>query len=274
MLKRCFAFGCSFTHWYFWPTWADFIGVNFEKYYNFGNPGTSNKIALQRFIEINALLKFTDQDLILIGLTSMGRYNWLESRIPSFEKKEKPVWFCHGDPENWPQNENSNFIRKNLWRHQWGIYDTWLAIHNIKTILDLIGAKYHFIMAMDNEHFLDSKLFDLTVEESSMAKDIFQIVNCQESLQNFQKPYRHILNDSHPSIDAHFDYVKKYFSEYVTDKSIFLKNESKRIFIQELYTDSRTDNTLMHKQSENHGRLIRELCPNYAPNVNVYGKYV
>ena len=32
--KRFFAFGCSYTHWNLNPTWADFIGINFEEYYN------------------------------------------------------------------------------------------------------------------------------------------------------------------------------------------------------------------------------------------------
>ena len=32
-ISRFFAFGCSYTNWPH-PTWADFIGINFEEYYN------------------------------------------------------------------------------------------------------------------------------------------------------------------------------------------------------------------------------------------------
>jgi hypothetical protein len=32
MIKRCFAFGCSFTNFHFWPTWADFIEKKFPDF--------------------------------------------------------------------------------------------------------------------------------------------------------------------------------------------------------------------------------------------------
>ena len=33
MSKRLFTFGCSFTSWK-WPTWNDYIGLNFDEYYS------------------------------------------------------------------------------------------------------------------------------------------------------------------------------------------------------------------------------------------------
>ena len=46
--SRFFAFGCSYTNWIHNPTWADFIGINYNKYYNFGRPGASNTYIMQK----------------------------------------------------------------------------------------------------------------------------------------------------------------------------------------------------------------------------------
>lgn len=264
MIKRCFAFGCSFTHWYYWPTWADFIGVNSESYFNFGNPGLSNKMILHRFIETDALLNFSEYDLVLIGLTAIGRHNWLEVR------DNDTVWFCHGGPENWPDNKIANFIRNNLWKHQWGIYDTWLTVRHIRQLLDLKGVNYHIIFAMDNQHFFDKRLFNLNTLETNMLQDIFNLVNNNQSLQDFAKPYPAVKDDNHPNIDAHFDYVKKYFPSYITEKSLHLKKVSSTTFMNELYTDR----TLVEQQHANHQTYMNKICTNLAGNVNLYGKYV
>jgi hypothetical protein len=37
-MSRFFAFGCSYTR-YAYATWADYIGVNFDEYYNYGCGG-------------------------------------------------------------------------------------------------------------------------------------------------------------------------------------------------------------------------------------------
>ena len=37
-MSRLFTFGCSFTN-YAWPTWADFLGLEFEHFENWGVSG-------------------------------------------------------------------------------------------------------------------------------------------------------------------------------------------------------------------------------------------
>ena len=49
MNKRLFTFGCSFTQWK-WPTWADYIGINFDEYYNAGQAGSDNKHILNHIL--------------------------------------------------------------------------------------------------------------------------------------------------------------------------------------------------------------------------------
>ena len=47
---RLFVFGCSFTK-YYWPTWADIIGQEFEYYENWGEIGSGNLRIAHRITE-------------------------------------------------------------------------------------------------------------------------------------------------------------------------------------------------------------------------------
>jgi hypothetical protein len=55
-MKRFFVFGCSFTK-HHWPTWADFIAVNYDEYYNFAQGGC-NTFIMNRMIEIDHLKNY------------------------------------------------------------------------------------------------------------------------------------------------------------------------------------------------------------------------
>ena len=50
--KRLFAFGCSFTH-YAWPSYADFLGYEFDSFSNWAHPGLGNRAIAQRVAECN-----------------------------------------------------------------------------------------------------------------------------------------------------------------------------------------------------------------------------
>lgn len=66
--KRIFAFGCSFTNYFFWPTWADIIAYESKnaEFYNFGQTGAGNLFIMERIIAANQKFKFTQGDLILV----------------------------------------------------------------------------------------------------------------------------------------------------------------------------------------------------------------
>jgi hypothetical protein len=64
-MKRFFAFGCSYTF-YCWPTWADFLGLSFDHYENWGLPGLGNRAILERITECNIKNKFNEDDLVIV----------------------------------------------------------------------------------------------------------------------------------------------------------------------------------------------------------------
>jgi len=70
--ERFFAFGCSMTN-YFWPTWADVIGVEIPEYYNYGKSGAGNLFISNSIVEANKKHKFTQNDLIVVMWSSISR---------------------------------------------------------------------------------------------------------------------------------------------------------------------------------------------------------
>ena len=52
-MPRLFTFGCSFTQYWRWPTWADALGMEFEKFENWGLCGAGNSYILWSLIECN-----------------------------------------------------------------------------------------------------------------------------------------------------------------------------------------------------------------------------
>lgn len=70
--ERFFSFGCSMTD-YFWPTWADVIGLHIPKYYNFGSPGAGNAFISNQVAEMNQRFHFNNKDLIIVMWTTVNR---------------------------------------------------------------------------------------------------------------------------------------------------------------------------------------------------------
>ena len=89
-MKRLFAFGCSFTM-YAWPTYADFLGMEFDHYENWGFPGLGNRAIAQRIAECNAKNKFTKDDTVVVQWTTHTRHDWHTFKSVQFEQKR-------GDP--------------------------------------------------------------------------------------------------------------------------------------------------------------------------------
>lgn len=72
--KRFFAFGCSFTNFY-WPTWADILGQQFSAadYHNYGLCATGNEFAFHRLTEVHAKYNINSDDLVIIQWTNFAR---------------------------------------------------------------------------------------------------------------------------------------------------------------------------------------------------------
>ena len=72
--KRHFAFGCSFTN-YYWPTWADVIAQEMPDagYVNTGKPGAGNSYILAKLSQAMRYYNIGEDDLVTIMWTTFYR---------------------------------------------------------------------------------------------------------------------------------------------------------------------------------------------------------
>ena len=150
-MKRFFAFGCSYTS-YFYPTWADFIGSNFDEYYNYGQAGSGNRYIFNSIIEANIIHKFTKDDVIFI--------QW--SGVERTDKHINNVWKLQ-------VHQNRNYMTE--WLH---FKDKLLELMNYITILkdlfDVKGISYKFLMLTN----IDADYNTFTKENCLEVKDFYK----------------------------------------------------------------------------------------------------
>lgn len=73
--RRLFTFGCSFTYFY-WPTYADILGEQFDELHNWGLSGLGNRAICERLSECVLHTEFTPDDMIIVQWTDFHRYDW------------------------------------------------------------------------------------------------------------------------------------------------------------------------------------------------------
>ena len=83
-MSRLFTFGCSFTQYWRWPTWADALGREYDHFENWGLCGAGNSYILWSLIECNQRCHLGPDDTVWIMWTNTSREDryvdrrWLE----------------------------------------------------------------------------------------------------------------------------------------------------------------------------------------------------
>jgi hypothetical protein len=238
--SRFFAFGCSYTSWSHNPTWADFIGINYDKYYNFGKPGASNIFIMQKLIEADEVYNFNiDTDYIIVALTGFGRFTYLETPdIGGYD------WMTHGDIlfPNEGHPTKAKLIRNEIYNWPWAAYDSWIATTIIKKLLTLKGIEHKIIMALDNSHYIDDAYtlglghkFENIGHIVPKIKNIYNMLDIKEPIAVYRKNNKETLyldddEANHPKGQIYYDYCLKYMPELLSDKSLDLLNTPDEIW--------------------------------------------
>jgi hypothetical protein len=213
--KRLITFGCSYTG-YITATWADYMGVNFEEYMNYGQGGASNTFIMNRFIEVNENLNLNETDYVVVMFTNIDRF--------SFRNKNRWV---HGGNIYLNTSLPKGFT-EDVWSDEWSVYQTYIAMKTIKEILKLKNIKHTFLTSMDN-----SFLFNQLKDNKLIAKysnDITNLLDIKQPMDNWRrKNYPDVLQyvkygdkpeyDTHPTQTMHYEYLKEFFPEYDTIES-------------------------------------------------------
>ena len=72
-MSRLFTFGCSFTRYWRWPTWANIVGANFDQFENWGICGAGNQAIFNSLIECNQRKNIGPDDTVIVMWTSTSR---------------------------------------------------------------------------------------------------------------------------------------------------------------------------------------------------------
>ncbi len=213
--KRFFAFGCSYTG-YRYPTWADFVGANFEEYYNFGRGGACNRYIMGAFLRANDVYKFNEDDLVIVMFTSANR---------NLVYKDTNVVLLGDITEDHPSYSKFSSLD--------GLLNSWMSSKIIKNTLVSLNINHYLLQGVPllwRYKWEDkwTKIFDPTLvnfdnqRRQYMIDDFMDNLSMDSSLDEWCGPNNSegaSSTDGHPKSIVHYEYVKKFFPQFKTDKS-------------------------------------------------------
>lgn len=220
MKDRLFTFGCSYTN-YFWPTWSDFIGLNFNHYENWGWGGAGNYYIAAKIYECHLINNFTKDDTILIMLSSPYRLDFIDNSSCFVTRGSI---FSEGNMKIFGKN-----LIENVWSVEHGIHNTWFMLESIKNLLNNIGCKYKIYKAFSIEDYESKRDYSLLKDETIRIKNCLRKINestYSPTLQNFweenmkkERVYSFSDgNDGHPTLKTHYKWVKSHMPEFYNEK--------------------------------------------------------
>lgn len=231
MSRRFFAFGCSYTR-YAFPTWADYIGVTFPEYYNYGCGGASNTYIMNKLVEADNLLKFNKNDLVMVMVTGIGRFSF----APKTETGDF-TWKTPGDLyENYAATKDpvlKSFV-DNMYCDNWALYSSWIALKTIKAFLTAKNVPHKILMSMDNRNYLyqDGSKWGRgdKITLTHLCKEMYATLDVKESLDEWMEkkkfPRSEFVKwsdtdsvDGHPTMQMHYNFLNEKFPEYITEKT-------------------------------------------------------
>jgi hypothetical protein len=216
MNKRLFTFGCSFTSWK-WPTWNDYIALNFDEYYTLGCGGADNKNILCRLLQSDRKFKFTSDDCVIVMFSSFNRMSYID----------KHNFHIYNIGDLIYQNINAHPIGKN-YNFATAVYDNCIAIQSVESILKSKNIKYEFLQSMDwNSHQDNFEMGGVIKDDLDYCLDLFKYPVMENWVyENYDFDKERIIwkndgnKDGHPTLKHNFDFVKEFFPQYITNKVV------------------------------------------------------
>lgn len=133
-MKRLFTFGCSFTQYWRWPTWADALGRESEYFENWGQCGAGNCLIFYNLMECHQRNRITPEDQVYVMWTNTSREDRYVGRR----------WLAAGNIYWMAGNEFSeDYIRRYTCERGYLIRDL-AVIAAARQLLQSWGCEYRF----------------------------------------------------------------------------------------------------------------------------------
>jgi hypothetical protein len=237
-MKRLFTFGCSFTQYWRWPTWADALGQEYEKAENWGVCGGGNSLIFYSLVECHQRNQITADDDVYIMWTNTSRE----------DRYVRDRWHAAGNIYWTGGNDVPvEYILKFACERGYLIRDL-ATITATRHMLDHIGCRYRFLskvpLSQTNESVgLASNPKD-TVGSDQDIRDLYQDTLDLIAPSVFEVVFKHDWNsrpgivdpnlgrrDFHPTPMEHVEYLDQLAPGLITQDATreWMSNWQKQI---------------------------------------------
>lgn len=222
--NRFFAFGCSFTH-YYWPTWADLISKEISDTYMYASIGAGNFYIYQAVLEAIQIHNINSNDLVMIMFSNVTR----EDRYT-----RKDGWITPGNLFFQDQYDKT-FIEKFFCEKGYLMRDLSL-IEGISQCLKSTGADYKMMSIVPLDSFssdqrkiqnVDAVLTTYSSTINKLVPSVLDVIfhgdwNNRPMRPKYQAQWSNeIYIDNHPTPDEHLEYLLSVFpSIHFSDETI------------------------------------------------------
>lgn len=203
-MNRLYTFGCSYTYFY-WPTWADFLSLNYDYYENWGYAGLGNRAIAERVSECHAR-NFLDQtDTVIVQWSTHLRFDW-HNPTPI---KGNYGWQTNGNVYNrWNEDIFTKQTIRTFCTESSLILHTLNNMILVAGLLDKIGCTWRFTSMGDIRHLGKDLDYSTRRYETGVEKEGF-LPN--EDLTKFE------LYERYPQYELYNDVIwGEYSNKWIT----------------------------------------------------------
>jgi hypothetical protein len=215
--KRFFAFGCSFTR-YWWPTWADLIAQEIAESYNYGKCGAGNHYIFSNVVYANQKFQFNKDDLVIVMWTNAlreDRYienSWITPGNIYTQGFYDECFLQYVDERGFLIRDLGYISAVNAILKNSGCdYDnlSMVSIQNLENYKTNIKGDQDIIDTFAN---LLSQ-FKPSINEIMYNYDWEKPINGIRPVQTFFGFQKKLNIDYHPPTQTHFDYLNKVYGQ-------------------------------------------------------------
>lgn len=221
-MGRLFAFGCSFTQYWRWPTWADILGKQFNGYQNWGICGGGNSVIFNSLLECQARNKIQPNDTVIIMWTSTSREDHYVGK--SWQGLGNIYWSAGSE---YPEE----YVKKFACERGYLIRDL-AYVSAARQLLESYQCRWKFLSMIplgqtneqsglgfnpfdsknNNQDVLDLYKDDLATIGPSVYETVF--LNNWTSRPGLPDSYDPTRRDFHPTPEEHLIYLNKVLPEF------------------------------------------------------------
>jgi len=284
--NRLIVTGCSYTS-YCFPTYADFLGVDYSKYLNLGSSGAGNRYVFHCLSWIFRELELTENDVVIGQWSSIGRYDFIRNNDTGYVTPGNLNWQDEYD-HKWVDNHfnivqsaydylgyvesiaalgaqsKATYINLNM-------FDPWAGMFYGEPMSTDIFNKYlkyinRWYPKKTLKKVCDKLNFPTSVEEYQWLLEDMKQTYCFHAASSGQKERQ---EDTHPTVIGHHKYAQ-YIDKLYNLGGERLYDKKTHDVVNQIY-DNQTDPDYSFEKSR--GNKLYEQPVTNAVSIDIPGMF-